>query len=303
MRLFDAHNHLQDERFAGRQDDLVALCRSIGVARMVVNGSAESDWGAVAELGRRHPDLVIPAFGLHPWYVHERTAGWRDQLERHLDTMPEAVIGEIGMDRWILDCPPAARAGISPELATHQVAPLAEQELVFGEQMRIAAERNRPASLHCLQAWGRLEEQLRTGPKPACGFLLHSYGGPAEMVKSLAGLGAYFGFPGYFLHERKARQREAFRMVPEDRLLVETDAPDQRLPATDELGRVLDGKVGGEEEGVALVGPDGRPLNHPANLRLVYRGLAWVRGTEVEGLAGRVEVNFGRLFGLSHPPR
>ena len=50
MRLFDAHNHLQDERFATRQDELVAACRGVGIVRMVVNGSGESDWDAVAAL-------------------------------------------------------------------------------------------------------------------------------------------------------------------------------------------------------------------------------------------------------------
>ena len=296
MRLFDAHNHLQDERWGGRQEDLIVACRDMGVVRMVVNGSAESDWDAVADLARRHPDFILPSFGIHPWYVHERTATWKDRLNRYLDEVPGAVVGEIGLDRWILECPPAARAGISPELARHQAASLPEQEEVFGEQLRIAADRNLPASLHCLQAWGAMAERLRSGPRPACGFLLHSYGGPAEMVASLARLGAYFSFPGYFLHERKTRQRDTFRSIPEDRLLVETDAPDQRLPGNAELGRVVGATVEPGPE-LDLVGADGRPLNHPANLRRVYLGLAVVRGVQPTQLAGSVETNFVRLFG------
>ena len=59
---------------------------------------------------------------------------------------------------------------------------------------------------------------------------MHSYGGPKEMVTPFADLGAYFSLPGYYAHERKARQREAFQHVPAERLLIETDAPDQRLP-------------------------------------------------------------------------
>lgn len=299
MRLFDAHNHLQDDRFAGSQDELIAAARSVGVVRMVVNGSAESDWESVAELARRHPGFVIPAFGYHPWYVQERQPGWQDRLRRHLDGVPGAVVGEIGLDRWILECPPAARAGVSPELARHQAAPLAEQQEVFLEQLRMAAERNVPASLHCLQAWGAMADCLKEGPRPACGFLLHSYGGPLEMVNGLCRLGAYFGFPGYFLHERKARHRETFRAIPEDRLLVETDAPDQRLPDPEELDRVLGSRGKVPEARWALAGPDGRPLNHPANLRWIYRGLAAVREVEGDALAVAVEQNFRRLFGSS----
>jgi len=295
MRLFDAHNHLHDERFAGHQSALMEACRAAGVIRMVVNGSTESDWPAVAELARQYPDCVIPAFGLHPWYVHERTPEWKANLNRFLDEVPGAVVGEIGMDRWILDCPPSARAGIAPEWASHQAAPLDEQAEVFREQMRMAEERNVPASIHCLQAWGPLTEVLRKEPRPACGFLLHSYGGPAELVKPMARLGARFSFPGYFLHERKARHRETFRAIPEERLLVETDAPDQRLPANEELAKV----TGVREVGAVweLSGEGGRPLNHPANLVRVYEGLARVLGVEVEVLARGVERNFVGLFG------
>ena len=75
MRLFDAHNHLQDARFGGQQDELIADCAAVGLTKMVVNGTRESDWPDVAALAKRH-DCVLPSFGLHPWFVHERTADW-----------------------------------------------------------------------------------------------------------------------------------------------------------------------------------------------------------------------------------
>lgn len=263
--LFDAHNHLQDERFGGRQAELVAACRVAGIARMVVNGACESDWPSVADLARQHPDLVIPSFGYHPWHIGERTPGWREVLERQLDLTPRAVIGEAGLDRW------------KPGLG------YAGQEEVFVAQLHLAAARNVPVSIHCLRAWGRLHDLLRAGPRPVCGVLLHSYGGPPEMVPALAALGAYFSFPGYYLHGRKARQRETFRVVPPDRLLVETDAPDQLLPP--------------EAIPRSLVASDGRPLNHPANLDAVYAGLAAFLGEPVAALSARTATNFHRLFG------
>ncbi len=263
MRFYDAHNHLQDERFGGAQAAVLDAAVRGGVARMVVNGSCEEDWPAVRALARAHRE-VLPSFGYHPWHVGGRSAEWLANLRRMLDAGP-AGIGEIGLDRW------------KPELD------YAGQEEVFVAQLRLAAERNLPASIHCLQAWGRLEELLRENPRPTRGFLLHSYGGSREMIAPLARLGAYFSFPGYFAHERKMRQREAFTHVPPERLLVETDAPDQLLPDALNAHPLTDARTG-------------KALNHPANLGAVYRCVAELLGESVEKLAARVAENFGRLF-------
>lgn len=271
MNFYDAHNHLQDDRFAGHQGELLAACEQAGVARMVVNGACEEDWPQILRLAQDNGGAsvtasrtkIIPSFGHHPWYLHERTPDWLKNLERFLDAVPSAV-GEIGLDRW------------KPDLA------YAGQEEAFLAQLKIAAERNLPASIHCLQAWGRMLELLQRNLRPARGFLLHSYGGPAEMIPAFAQLGAYFSFPGYFLQQRKLKQREIFRHVPADRLLIETDAPDQYLPPD----KILH----------PLIGADGKPLNHPANLPVVYFGLAEFFGDKPEALAARVEENFLRLF-------
>lgn len=264
MRLYDAHNHLQDPRLGSDVASLVASSSQEGVVRMVVNGSCEEDWPAVLALARKHGE-VIPSFGYHPWYVKERTSGWRDVLTRALDEVPSAI-GEIGLDRWIKD---------------HD---LPEQEEVFVWQLRLAAERELPVSIHCLQAWGRMLELLQANPRPGCGFLLHSYGGPLEMIPPLAKLGAYFSLPGYFAHERKERQRETFRHVPPDRLLIETDAPDQLLPDAANVFPLADTSTG-------------KALNHPANLRAIYEFAADLRAVPLATLVAQSEVNFQRLFG------
>jgi TatD DNase family protein len=263
-RLYDAHNHLQDERLTPHIQPVLADLARENVAKMVVNGSCEQDWPAVLELARRCP-RVIPSFGYHPWYVKERSAGWQKTLMRYLDDTP-AAIGEIGLDRWIKDYD------------------LAQQEEAFVWQLRLAAERNLPVSIHCLQAWGRLLELLCAGPLPRCGFMLHSFGGPQEMIGALADLGAYFSIPGYFAHERKGRQREAFRHVPPERLLIETDAPDQ-LPPDERIRYPLSDAA------------TGKPINHPANLGSVYRFVGQLLGEPLDSLTRRVEGNFLRLFG------
>ena len=98
MNFYDAHNHLQDDRFAGRQNELLAACAKAGVTRMVVNGACEGDWPQVLALAREKK-IVLPSFGYHPWYLHERTPDWLKKLEHFLDSVPGAV-GEIGLDRW-----------------------------------------------------------------------------------------------------------------------------------------------------------------------------------------------------------
>jgi TatD DNase family protein len=217
----------------------------------------------VLDLARRFPE-VIPSFGYHPWYVNERTSEWKEAMLRHLDAIPSAI-GEIGLDRWI---------------ENHD---LPRQEEVFIWQLRLAAERNLPVSIHCLQAWGRLLELLKTTPRPVCGFVLHSYGGPREMIGPLSDLGAYFSLPGYFAHERKGRQRETFKSVPRDRLLIETDAPDQLLPES--------------RTQYPLKDASGKPVNHPANLKAVYEFAAELLGERMETLAAQAEENFRKVFG------
>ncbi|HTH46472.1 MAG TPA: TatD family hydrolase [Candidatus Limnocylindria bacterium] len=284
MFFCDAHNHLQDDRFVGRQDALVAEAVGAGVGRMVVNGSGEADWPAVAALAARHQQVIVPSFGCHPWYLGGRTPHWREELIRCLDATPGAVIGEIGLDRWMLENPDRWRAYLGPEDASAVPPSLADQEAAFVAQLRLATERNVAVSLHCLRAFGRLLELLEEHPRPARGFLLHSYGGPVELVAPLARLGAYFSFPGYFAHERKARQREVFRAVPPDRLLIETDAPDQLPPEALNRHPLADPVMG-------------QPLNHPANLATIYQYLADFLVEPVESVAVRVAANFDRLFG------
>lgn len=273
MRLYDAHNHLHDDRLAPQLGSILTTLDSIGVVRMVVNGSCEEDWPQVLALAKRDV-RVLPSFGYHPWYVHERTSNWQCELIRFLDSMPSAI-GEIGLDKWILGRPPLAQPSITP---------LPEQEDVFVWQLRLAAKRNLPVSIHCLQAWGAMLEILSREPRPHCGFVLHSYGGPREMVAPLAKLGAYFSLPGYFAHERKQRQRETFLAIPRDRLLVETDAPDQLLPDARNRYPLTDASTG-------------KILNHPANLSAVYDFAAELLGEPTEKLAAQVEENFHRVFG------
>jgi TatD DNase family protein len=242
---------------------VLARARAQGVGRFVCNGSTESDWPEVIELSRRFPD-IIPCLGLHPWYVGERSAQWLARLEQHLDACPAAV-GEIGLDRWVEPRDEAA------------------QETVFRAQLALARRRQLPVMVHCLRAWGWLMDVLRDeAPLPA-GLLLHAYGGPAELVPPLAGLGAYFSFGGNTLDERKLVRREAIRVVPRDRLLLETDAPDILPPPA--------------FRPFATRNAEGRDRNEPANLPAIAQGIADLLGISWAELARLNWENARRFLG------
>jgi TatD DNase family protein len=263
MKLLDAHNHLHDARLAPHRAEILQELQRLGITSAVVNGTRENDWPAVAALAREHT-FVRASFGLHPWQVGKQSADWQDALRAQLHAHPGAGVGEIGLDRWIEGHDDAAQAK------------------AFTAQLAIAAELERPVTIHCLRAWGALAEILRAHDLPR-GFLIHAYGGPAEMVREFEKQGAYFSFNAYFLHHRKTRQREVFRHISLERLLVETDAPDLRPPD--------------ERNGYPLCDAAGEPINNPANLVLAYTALAEIRGVPVEALAAQMEENFVRLFG------
>jgi TatD DNase family protein len=279
LPLYDAHCHHHDAWLTPHRDQVFSDLASVGVRRVVVNGTCEADWPEVAALARDF-SIVAPSYGVHPWDTGNRTPEWEKNLIATLDANPHAFVGEIGLDRWILD---RARPD-DPRLAGLRRAPLEEQTEVFLRQLDLAATRNLPASIHCLDAFGPLLDALRGARLPARGFLLHAYSGSAESAKRFADLGAYFSFNGAFLEPRKQRLRDLYAALPADRLLVETDAPAMRLPAPFEKFPPL------PADGGALA-------NHPANLATTYAALAELRSVSLEALVAQVEKNFLRLFG------
>ncbi|MEO6244121.1 MAG: TatD family hydrolase [Opitutaceae bacterium] len=278
MNLYDAHNHFHFASLVPHHADVVADLRTIGLRGAVVNGTCEEEWPIVSALAADH-DWIVPSYGVHPWDAGNRSADWFGTLRARLIAEPASHVGEIGLDRWITD-------DLSPDdsrLAGLRVAPLEEQAEVFSAQLTLATELNRAASIHCLRAIGPLHDILRAAKLPAHGFLLHAYSGPLELVRPLADLGAYFSYNAYFLQARHAAKSRVFAAVPQERLLVETDAPAMKLAAPHRRFTLPDTS-------------SGEHVNHPANLASAYAALAQIRGTPLETLASRVEKNFQRLF-------
>ncbi len=276
--LYDAHNHLQDEWLAPHLDRIAEAAAALPIGTMIVNGTSEADWPRVSQLAQRFP-FVRPSYGLHPWDAGNRSAYWLETLRARLAAEPHAAVGEIGLDRWMTD---SARPD-DPRLAGQRRAPLEEQKEVFLAQLALATAENRPVTIHCLQAFGALDELLDAHPVPERGFLLHAYSGPVELVPRFAARGAYFSFNGYFLDPRHTKHQEVFKRIPADRLLVETDAPAMPLPQPWRTHKLPPA-------------PDGSPVNHPGNLEAAYAGLASLRGEGLVSLIVKVAENFQRFF-------
>jgi TatD DNase family protein len=265
MQLFDCHNHIQDERIYPQLEKVMQRAREAGVAKMAIKGCCESDWSRVVEVANRYPDTHL-AFGLHPWFVAGRSDQCFQVLEQLLTSYPQASVGEIGIDHAVADRDDA------------------DQERVFLAQLELARQYDRPVTIHCRRAWGRLIELLdRFGELPR-GMLIHCFGGSAEIAVELVRRGAYISFSGSITRPNARKAGPAIRAVPDDRILIETDAPD-----------ILPYKADGSVGAGGLVSGE-TPLNEPANLRLVLARAAQLRGLCETDLAALTFRNAERFF-------
>ena len=261
--MFDAHTHLQDPRLRDVLDEVVSEAAAAGVTGVCCCGTTPDDWEATCRLAQRPlPFVLVPAFGVHPWYVRQLPPDWGETLERYLDENPVSAIGEIGLDGVLDDIP------------------MELQEKVFVRQLALAERVRRPVVLHGARAWGRLVERLRPYARRLPGFVAHGFGGSAEILKQMLDMGGYVSFAGSVCNPRAEKIRAAAREVPDRQILIETDTPDL-FPA------------GGRP---AAIGADGKPLNQPANLVRVLREVAALRGLSPEALSDLTGANARRVF-------
>jgi TatD DNase family protein len=259
--MFDSHCHLDAEEYDLDREAVLARAKQSGVRGIMVPGYEPREWSRLSAL--RDP-IVCCGVGLHPWYVHEigeaeREAALSD-LPRLVRELGARAIGECG-----LDAPKAKRGG----------ADLATQRRVLEVHLEVARQLKLPVILHCVGAHALLLEVLRCQGSLPAGGVLHSFSGSRELIRDYAPFGLYFSFAGIVTRENARRPREALAAVALERLLVESDGPDQA--ARD-------------------VAP-GR--SEPAHVALVLAAAAEIRGEDRALLAETTERNARRLFGLS----
>lgn len=180
-------------------------------------GSHQDDWQIVAQWYSRFPDIIIPFFGLHPWYAHKRTDTWLQELRALLEKYPNAMIGEIGLDKKAVD------------LSTNERYD-DDQWKVFEEQLDLAVEYQRVTSIHCVCAWGPVMNALRARIKNLPNVCLHSYGGTKGTVDNLVRVSEkacgrnkfYFGFSS-IINLRSPKTPQVIAAVPDEHLLLESD--------------------------------------------------------------------------------
>lgn len=261
--VVDSHIHLFDYETGTDIASILRVAEEVGVVRVVCNGTSEESWrwiGILAGSDKR----VIPCFGIHPWFIEPCEVGWESRLDE-LVGRSSCGVGEIGLDRLREPCDRDS------------------QESAFRVQLSIARKHDRPAMVHCVKAWGWMMDVLRSEPVLPAGFLMHSYGGSADLVKPISQLGGYFSFSGKVLSGNFERARAAIQAVPIDRLLVETDAPCM-VPKE-------------EYRPYPMVSSSGEEYNHPANLPQIISGMAEFLDIPVETLRATLWENSRRFFG------
>lgn len=264
--MFDSHCHLHDARVLDA-DQAIERARAAGVRELLLAGVDPDGWLDEERLARRHPGLYL-ALGVHPQRVAELGAGEAHAMVRALAARlgePDApavhALGETGLD------------AVGARKATLDL-----QEAVFREQLALARERDLPVVLHILHAHGRALSVLSRDLLPRRGGVVHSWSGAPDLVPRYLALGLHVSFAGFVTRPEARRLRESVTRVPRERLLVETDAPDQ-----------------------APVPHLGEP-NEPARLPLVVAAVAALRGETEADVACYTADNARRLLGLPEEP-
>ncbi|MFN0170283.1 MAG: TatD family hydrolase [Bryobacteraceae bacterium] len=251
MRVVDSHCHLDDARFNEDRSQVIERAWAEGLEWILAIGTGKGppDLEAGVRLADSDPRIWATA-GIHP---HDAAKAAEASFEkvRDLCRHPKVVaVGEIGLDYH------------------YDFSPRETQRDVFRAQLRIAAEAGKPVVIHTREAWADTIELLRE--TPAQGIFHCFSGGPGE-AEEVLDLGFHISFAGVVTFPKAESLREAARLVPLDRLLVETDAP--YLAPVPYRGK----------------------RNEPAFVTATLRRVADVRGIPAGALAEATASNFERL--------
>jgi TatD DNase family protein len=244
VTLVDSHCHINDKQFDGDREAVLERALAAGVDTMMVIDAPE--------FAEQHACLHA-TIGIHP---HEAAKATED-IFIHLREMTRhpkvRAVGEIGLDYH------------------YDFSPRDVQMTVFRRQLELAHEAALPIVIHTREAWeDTLHAIGQTGGLPH-GGIMHCFTGDAAQARQAIGMGFHLAFGGVLTFPKAESVREAARITPEDRLLVETDCP--YLAPVPYRGK----------------------RNEPAYVVEVARKLADVRGTTLEKVAEVTTRNFGAL--------
>jgi TatD DNase family protein len=255
--ILDAHCHLADPRLYPDLDGALARAADAAVGTIVAVGAIdtiETDRLTV-EIAERQPH-IFAAVGVHPHNAADCDEARIAALAALARSSKVVAIGETGLDFHYLHSPADA------------------QERAFRKHLDLARALDRPVMIHCRDAERRLCEIVRETGLPPAGGMIHCFTGDAGAARELVELGFYVSFSGILTFKKADALRAAARVVPEDRLLIETDAP------------------------YLAPEPFRGKRNEPAFVRRTFEAMVALRGADMPALAAQVRENAARLFRL-----
>ena len=202
--LFDTHVHL-GEFFP--LEAALAPARAAGIGYFLVPGVAPDGWEKLLETAHLTAG-VWAAPGIHPLAAAQWSAATEQRLRQLLADPKVTALGEIGLDRHLAE----------PSLEI--------QERAFRGQLRLAREAELPVLIHCRKAWRQTLDILAEEGADACGGILHAFSGSLEVAREGIALGFAIGFGGPLTYPNARRAVEVLTGVPEEAVVLETDAPD-----------------------------------------------------------------------------
>lgn len=201
--IFDSHAHYDDERF---KDDLPELLRALpqdGVSGVISCGVNVETSCFAAELSETY-DYIYAAAGFHPLNLEDVPADLEDALRPILQKSKTVAVGEIGLDYY------------------YEKESREAQLRVFERQLQLANELSMPVIVHDREAH---EDTLRLLKQYKPKGVVHCFSGSVEMAKEILKLDMYIGLGGAMTFKNAVKPVEVAKIVPQERLLVETDAP------------------------------------------------------------------------------
>ncbi len=261
MRLVDSHCHLDDEQFNGDRDDAIQRALDAGIVAMLAvgTGNGPPDLEAALRLAQKYP-FIYATVGVHPndagKVTTEEESNTFADLERLTSHPKIKAVGEIGLDY-------------------HWGVPKETQLPVFVRQLEIAAAARMPIVIHTRDAFDDTLQVLKQHwVSTGLPCVMHCFTGNVSQAEQCLDLGFYLAFGGVSTFPKAAEVRQSARIVPVDRLLLETDAP--YLAPIPFRGK----------------------RNEPSYVAHTARVIAEARGVDPEELAGQTSANFFKLFGL-----
>jgi TatD DNase family protein len=251
-RLADTHCHLDYAHFEADREAVLERALEAGVERVLAPGTDLESSRRVVALAERY-EMVRAAVGVHPTSTGDFDDEMLAQL-RDLAQHPKVdAVGEIGIDLY------------------WQIVPLFTQQRALEAQLELAASLDLPVIIHDRDAHTEVMEALRAGA-PSAGVVLHAFSGDEAMARAALRAGYYLGVDGPLTYKKNEALRTIFAAAPQDRILIETDAP--YLPPQGWRGK----------------------RNEPAYVRAVAEKLAEIRGLTVGAAAAATSANAARLF-------